>query len=163
MQTHAQRLFPLSPLGDVKKIISWLYFFFLTDERLGIKELYVPTVDHFEPSVTDLYKTVQFIQKYQRQGQRVYVHCRAGHGRSAAGVMAWLISQKEDDDASSSVVLETLNHELCMLRDVRKTLWKQPNLRQFHAQFSKKDKNKKNGRNCTRNDLVAKDHNKKDN
>jgi atypical dual specificity phosphatase len=93
--------------------------------RLGMIHLRLPTVDHFEPSLLDLQKAVQFIQKYRDTGSRVYVHCRAGHGRSAAAVLAYLIEQNPDAD------LQELNEYLCSLRDVRPTLWTQNNIRQF--------------------------------
>ena len=101
--------------------------------RLGISELYLPTVDHFEPSVKDLAATVRFIQRHKKQGSRVYVHCRAGHGRSAAGVLAWMLSQDPDADPKA------LNEYFCTLRNVRKTLWKQANVRRFHANLKEDD------------------------
>lgn len=53
-----------------------------------------------------------------------------GHGRSAAIVLAWLMSKSEDLD---SLDLEMLNSQLCELRDVRKTLFKQPNVNEFRS------------------------------
>ena len=91
-------------------------------ERLGIEHLHLPTVDHFEPSVEDLKRAVSFIQKHESRGGRVYVHCRAGHGRSAAAVYAWLLYKEPLADPVE------LNEKLCSMRDVRKTLWKQPNI-----------------------------------
>lgn len=95
-------------------------------QRLGMTELHVPTADHFEPTVADLEATVRFIKRHQANKSRVYVHCRAGHGRSAAGVFAWLLAQDPTADPQS------LNQYLCSLRNVRKTLWKQGNIRRFH-------------------------------
>jgi protein-tyrosine phosphatase len=69
---------------------------------------------------------VTFLQSHQEAGERVYVHCRAGHGRSAAVVFAWLLYQNPKADPL------ILNQQLCRKRDVRKTLWKQPNLQKFH-------------------------------
>ena len=89
-------------------------------------ELHLPTADHFEPTVQDLQATVKFIQQHEAKGQKVYVHCRAGHGRSAAGVFAWLLHKDPSSDP------QRLNQYLCTLRNVRKTLWKQPNMRRFH-------------------------------
>ncbi|KAL3764305.1 hypothetical protein ACHAWU_004117 [Discostella pseudostelligera] len=94
-------------------------------KRLGIEHLRLPTVDHFEPSVEDLKKAVSFIQKHEHQGGRVYVHCRAGHGRSAAAVYAWLLYKEPLADPVE------LNEKLCAMRDVRKSLWKQPNINIF--------------------------------
>ena len=94
-------------------------------KRLGIEHLRLPTVDHFEPSVEDLKKAVSFIQRHEHQGGRVYVHCRAGHGRSAAAVYAWLLYKEPLADPID------LNEKLCAMRDVRKSLWKQPNINVF--------------------------------
>lgn len=94
-------------------------------KRLGIEQLRLPTVDHFEPSVEDLKKSVAFIQKHEHQGGRVYVHCKAGHGRSAAAVYAWLLYKEPLADPVE------LNEKLCGMRDVRKSLWKQPNVNIF--------------------------------
>jgi len=102
-------------------------------QNLGVTQLYLPTPDHFEPSLQDLETAVQFIQGYEQQqgAGRVYVHCRAGHGRSAAVVLAWLLSKDPNADARE------LNEQLCQLRNVRKTLWKQPNIKRFHAKVQR--------------------------
>lgn len=72
---------------------------------------------------------VSFIRKHKAQGNRVYVHCRAGHGRSAAGVFAWLI------DKDPIVDLRELNANFCKLRNVRKTLWKQASIQELHSRL----------------------------
>ncbi|KAL9183419.1 hypothetical protein ACHAXT_004275 [Thalassiosira profunda] len=95
-------------------------------KRLGIEQLRLPTVDHFEPSVDDLKRAVSFIQRHEAQGGKVYVHCRAGHGRSAAAVYAWLLYKEPLADPVE------LNEKLVSLRNVRKTLYKQPNVKAFH-------------------------------
>lgn len=96
-------------------------------KRLGIEHLRLPTVDHFEPSPEDLKKAVAFIQKHESRGGRVYVHCRAGHGRSAAAVYAWLLYKEPLADPVE------LNEKLCEMRNVRKSLWKQPNVIAFRT------------------------------
>ena len=95
--------------------------------RLGIEHLRLPTVDHFEPSVEDLKKAVSFIQKHESKGGRVYVHCRAGHGRSAAAVYAWLLYKEPLADPIE------LNEKMCSLRNVRKSLHSQPNVNAFKS------------------------------
>ncbi|KAL7471630.1 hypothetical protein ACHAXS_011969 [Conticribra weissflogii] len=95
--------------------------------KLGIEHLHLPTVDHFEPSVDDLKRAVSFIQKHESQGGKVYVHCRAGHGRSAAAVFAWLLYKEPLANPMD------LNEKLCDMRDVRKGLWKQPNINAFRV------------------------------
>ncbi len=49
--------------------------------RLGITQLYLPTVDHFEPSLEAYYQALQFIKSCKERGVSVYLHCRAGHGK----------------------------------------------------------------------------------
>ncbi len=63
--------------------------------RRGIKQLRLRTVDHVQPSVGNLIKGVKWINKYKEKGEKVYVHCKAGHGRSSALVMAWLMAQEK--------------------------------------------------------------------
>ena len=75
---------------------------------------------------------VSFIKRHEAHGNQVYVHCRAGHGRSAAVVIAWLMYKNPE------VGLEQLNRELRSLRDVRKTLWRQPNILKLQSRFLEK-------------------------
>ena len=83
--------------------------------------------DFLNVSVNLLQRAVAFIQKHKEQGTRVYVHCKAGHGRSAAIVFAWLIYNDPKAD------LQQMNKEFCRVRDVRGKLWRQKNIREFHA------------------------------
>lgn len=98
-----------------------------------MRHLRLPTVDHFESSDEDLQTAIDFIAEHKALGKKVYVHCRAGHGRSAAVVYAWLLTQNPDAD------LKKLNEEFCKVRNVRKTLWKQRNIVRFHSRLQKGD------------------------
>lgn len=102
-------------------------------DKLGIEELWLPTTDHFEPSLENLEKAVQFIKKYEKRGRRVYVHCRAGHGRSAAVVFAYLLSKAKDRGVLDILDMEELNLRFLEVRDVRKTLYKQPNIIKYRT------------------------------
>jgi hypothetical protein len=42
-------------------------------DRLGMEELWLPTVDHYEPSVQSLWLAIKFITKFKKRGQQVYV------------------------------------------------------------------------------------------
>lgn len=60
---------------------------------LGIKQLRLPTVDHYEPTVDQMQEAVKFIESCRKNGEKVYIHCKAGHGRAASIAMCWLMSQ----------------------------------------------------------------------
>jgi len=99
--------------------------------RLGIEQLHLPTIDHVEPSFEDMKAAVKFIAEYESQNKgRVYVHCKAGHGRSAAIVYAWLLYKSPD---LSVVNMKELNKQLCKQRNVRKSLWEQSNIKKFRS------------------------------
>ena len=58
-------------------------------KRLGIEQLYLPTVDHFEPDVESLKSAVSFIQEHEAQGNKGKLiegqTFRAPHGVSSDG------------------------------------------------------------------------------
>ena len=77
---HPQQLYRLGVRGvvnlcDEYKGPTWAY------SELGIKQLYLPTIDHCEPSLEYMTEAVEFIKRYKARGEKVYVHCKAGHGR----------------------------------------------------------------------------------
>ncbi|CAM9444143.1 unnamed protein product [Phaeothamnion confervicola] len=154
--------------------------------KFGIEQLWLPTVDHFEPSAEDLQRAVRFIQKFSAakdgkessgdggsrsgvhrtngnsgggdgadgdsantadlarsfliargtanggdggSGNKVLIHCKAGHGRSAAVAMAWLLAA--DPAATPSAVQAAMLER----RRVRRSLYKQPDVRRFYEQL----------------------------
>lgn len=106
-------------------------------KSLGMTELRLPTVDHCVPTVEALSEAVQFCQDHAKRGERVYIHCRAGHGRSAAAVLAWMISTSNIPDNDDELLhLKSLNEELCEKRMVRRTLWQKTNVKEFYQRVS---------------------------
>eukprot|EP00437_Effrenium_voratum_P033794 CAMPEP_0181471500 /NCGR_PEP_ID=MMETSP1110-20121109/39105_1 /TAXON_ID=174948 /ORGANISM="Symbiodinium sp., Strain CCMP421" /LENGTH=184 /DNA_ID=CAMNT_0023596517 /DNA_START=246 /DNA_END=800 /DNA_ORIENTATION=- len=97
-------------------------------ERLKMRQLRLPTVDHQEPATADLRKAVAFIEEQRALGHKVYVHCKAGHGRAAAVALAWLIFTRS---AASEEEVRQLNLELLQKRHVRSYLYRQSNIRAF--------------------------------
>jgi atypical dual specificity phosphatase len=57
----------------------------------GIDQLHLPTIDFTPPSLADVRRGVRYIAEHAAQGHMVYVHCKAGRGRSATLVLCWLI------------------------------------------------------------------------
>ena len=93
--------------------------------KLGITQLRLPTIDHFEPKTEHIQQAMDFIQAHRVKGQKVYVHCKAGHGRAAAVALCWTINQNPDKTA------QELNAMLVKKRHVRKTLYQQRNVMEF--------------------------------
>ncbi len=60
-------------------------------ERYGIEQLHIPTIDFTHPTMESIEAAVAFMEDRIGQGKRVYVHCKAGRGRSATIVACWLI------------------------------------------------------------------------
>ena len=54
----------------------------------------LPTVDFTHPTLDNIEKGVAFIDSEIAKGHKVYVHCKAGRGRSATIVACWLMKQK---------------------------------------------------------------------
>jgi len=90
-----------------------------------IAQLHLPVIDHIEPTVDELEAAVEFIERHRAKGERVLVHCKGGHGRSAAVCAAWLMH-------SEHMTPEGAQRRLSSLRKVRKTLDKQPELLAFY-------------------------------
>ncbi|MEK7867121.1 MAG: dual specificity protein phosphatase family protein [Planctomycetota bacterium] len=59
----------------------------------GIEHLHLPTPDLTPPSQEDLTRAVAFIGERASRGERVYVHCASGVGRSATVAACWLVRQ----------------------------------------------------------------------
>jgi atypical dual specificity phosphatase len=59
--------------------------------RLGMTQLHLPTVDYHCPSEEHLREGVAFIRERVGRGEKVYVHCKAGRGRSATLGLCYLM------------------------------------------------------------------------
>jgi len=80
-----------------------------------------------EPTTKQLQEAVAFIAAEAKQGNKVLVHCKAGHGRSAAVAFAYLVSSH-----GGSLTLEQAQAHLSSIRHVRKKLYLQANLQSFY-------------------------------
>lgn len=57
----------------------------------GMVQLHLPTLDFHSPSEKDLVRGVDFIRKQAMSGRTVYVHCKAGRGRSVILAVCYLM------------------------------------------------------------------------
>lgn len=76
--------------------------------QLGMKQLHLPTVDHYEPSLEHMAQAVKFIQEHKDRGEKVYVHCKAAHGRGASIALCWMMHQNPQKTAKVSSLFETM-------------------------------------------------------
>lgn len=128
--------FPSASLGDVARMHADLKIGGVVNlmdewegpvrayEKYGIQQLYLPTVDHCEPAVSDMERAVDFIQKIRDSpgpNNAVLIHCKGGHGRSAAIACCWLLMSK-------NLTPQEATEHLLSRRKVRKKLGSQPNI-----------------------------------
>lgn len=63
-------------------------------KSLGMTLQRIPVIDFTPPSLADIEQGADYIQEVISSGGTVYVHCKAGRGRSASVCMAYLIKHK---------------------------------------------------------------------
>jgi len=107
-----------------------------TYRKLNISQAYFPTVDHFEPTLETLEAATRVLSECKKNGWVAYVHCKGGHGRSAAVAAAWLLSK----EGGSMSPTQAQNH-LNSIGHVRKKLLTQPNLQKFYRLHRDTDNN----------------------
>jgi len=60
-------------------------------KKKDIKLLYLPTLDYISLSLDKLWSGVHFLDEMAKSGSTVYVHCKAGRGRSPTLVLCYLM------------------------------------------------------------------------
>ena len=75
--------------------------------------------------MTDFQDAVAFIKKFKDRNEKVYIHCKAGHGRAASVAFCWLMSQHPTASPFD------MNTVMVSKRKVRKTLYRQKNVIQY--------------------------------
>ena len=95
----------------------------------GIEQLWIPVLDTTSPSLKQINLAVQFIQQAKESRQTVYLHCKAGSGRSATIAIAWLVH-------STSLSLEDAQKHLQSIRPhVSKKLYERQSLIDFSKEL----------------------------
>ena len=97
-------------------------------ESFGIEQLHLPVIDHMAPSFDQTVQGVDFIQRIVNSGGSVLIHCKGGHGRSAAIGFAWLLKNRQ-------MTLEEAQKHIRSRRRVRKKLFRQAELIRFHRKY----------------------------
>ncbi len=65
------------------------------DQPFGVKiYAWIPTADHYSPNPDQMDFGVSILEKLVSQDKKVYLHCKNGHGRSSALLIAYLMKNK---------------------------------------------------------------------
>lgn len=62
-----------------------------TYRRYGIEQLRLPTYDFTPPTLETIERAVAEIGRTAASGETIYLHCKAGRGRSATVAVCWLM------------------------------------------------------------------------
>lgn len=83
-------------------------------DQLGIKHLQLPSLDFETISFEMIQRGVEFIRWNLENGRSIYVHCKAGRGRSALIVMCYLIQYQQftSDEAMAHVTSQRMQVSL---------------------------------------------------
>ena len=101
-----------------------------TYEKYHIKQIHLPTVEGTAPSLTTIQKAIQFMKESMNNHEKIFVHCKAGMGRSATVVFCHLVAnenmtpenairlmkEKRPEIASSLVHYKPVKHFLASLK-----------------------------------------------
>jgi atypical dual specificity phosphatase len=82
-------------------------------ELKGIEQLYIPTIDFDIPAIEDMHKAHNFISMRLRElpNSLVYIHCKAGKGRSVCIALAHMIlSENITADAAHERIIKARPH-----------------------------------------------------
>jgi len=75
------------------------------DQPFGVEAyLWLPTPDHTPPTQDQLILGATTLNTLVKQGKKVYVHCKNGHGRASTLVIACLITQGHTKEEAELIV-----------------------------------------------------------
>ncbi|KAG0290033.1 hypothetical protein BGZ96_006501, partial [Linnemannia gamsii] len=114
-----------------------------TMKELGLVQCWLPTKDFNTPSVQSIWAGVRFIDKCERRWSEgpedsrgaIYVHCKAGRGRSATVVLCWLVYCYRLTVLEAQVIL------LKARGQVDKNVYLHPEVISFYEQVQEQEKN----------------------
>jgi atypical dual specificity phosphatase len=99
-------------------------------QRLEIEQFHMPTVDFTHPRYDDVAQALEFMDRKIAEGRKIYVHCKAGRGRSATVVIAYLITRKQ------MTIVDAQNLLLSIRPHVNAKLADRPVVQEFAKRFS---------------------------
>lgn len=100
-------------------------------EKFGISQFRMPTIDFTHPAYDDVCQAIEFIQSHVDRNEKVYIHCKAGRGRSATVAICWVMkSQQMSAEHAQAYLLKKRGH-------INSRLTERPVVQQFESQHVK--------------------------
>jgi atypical dual specificity phosphatase len=78
----------------------------------GIEQLHLPTTDFGEPSLDCVRRAVDYIGQKRAANVGVYLHCKAGRGRSATVAACWLMYSRGIDPTAAQRALTSCRRQV---------------------------------------------------
>jgi atypical dual specificity phosphatase len=88
----------------------------------GVTQFYLPVVDYYSPDVEVLERGVQFIRDRANAGQKTYLHCKAGQGRSATLALCYLMAAYNLPAAEAFARVQAVRPHIVRRLDQRPTV-----------------------------------------
>ncbi len=106
-------------------------------KEAGVKQLQIPMEDFGTGPIPDVEKGVEFIRWNVLNNRSVYVHCKAGRGRSALVVMAYLIKYENLSAKQALALVQSQRYQV----NWRKTDPKMQTLLEYEARVRTSQEN----------------------
>ena len=90
-QYNLRGLRKLKEMGITAIINMRMHSIYAEARYEGFRYLHLPTVDQTPPALKDLIKGAGFAEEEIKNGGKVYIHCRQGHGRGPSMAIAYLL------------------------------------------------------------------------
>ncbi len=90
-QYNLQGLTRLKKIGITAIINMRMHSIYTLAHYQGFQYLHLPTVDNTAPKLNDLIEGAEFADNEIKNGGKVYIHCRQGHGRGPSMAIAYLL------------------------------------------------------------------------
>ncbi|MCB9644715.1 MAG: dual specificity protein phosphatase family protein [Myxococcales bacterium] len=96
--------------------------------RYNIDQFYLPVIDFTPPKLEEINAALSFIEQHRQRGERVYLHCKAGRGRSATIALCYLITRYQLTPEQAQQRLQAIRPRI--VRD----LWQREVVQEFFLQ-----------------------------
>ena len=100
-------------------------------KQLGIEQLIIETIDYTAPLLSDIEKAVEKMRSFLAHNpeKKVYVHCKAGRGRSATMLVCYYVAEGNFSPLEANQMLVSKRPQ------VSKRCWKRKVVKDFVKKY----------------------------